>query len=282
VLIKLKYKKIAIFTLIFLFISSTIAYAKLSTFKDVFPDKWYAKTIEEAYNLGLVNGYEDQTFRPEQYITRGEAAQIALNIYKSISNNVKNNCCTEEKTIIDNVIKTLPKTVEIRSKNLIGSGFFVSQNLIVTDWHVVSNSDDATCVIVMFNKQKITGKIIKEDKNRDLALIEVVIQDVEPILFAEDVSVGETAIAIGSPLGLDFSVTKGMVSHLNREMNNNLFTQIDTPINFGNSGGLVIDMTGKLIGVVQSKVIDNHAEGLSFIIPYQFVREFVQSVQIKE
>lgn len=272
-------KKLIILIIVFSLLTFTsITYATTRYFTDVSSDRWYAKTIDEAHKLGIVNGYDNQTFKPEDYITRAEATKIALNVLNAVSNNIKY-ITEEDQLIINSIAKTLPRTVYIQSGNYFGSGFFVSDKYILTNWHVVSDTSDGTVQVKMFDGKELIGKIVKSDIKRDLALVEVDVQEnMSDIKYANEVSLGETIIVIGNPLGLEFTVTKGIVSHLDRKFNDYKFIQIDASVNGGNSGGIVIDSNGNLVGVVKSKVEEIGVEGLGFIIPYENVKSFTSGV----
>jgi putative serine protease PepD len=174
-----------------------------------------------------------------------------------------------------------------------GSGFVVgSDGSIVTNDHVVQ---DATSVSVRFseNGDPLPAKIVGTDPSTDLAVLKVdpskVRGGVKPLTLAtsKDLQPGEPAIAIGSPFGLQGTVTSGIVSALNREIQApNGFTisgiiQTDAAINPGNSGGPLLDDEGRVIGV-NSQIATNGSDsnsGVGFAIPVDVVKSVVPQLE---
>jgi S1-C subfamily serine protease len=170
-----------------------------------------------------------------------------------------------------------------------GSGFVVgSDGSIVTNDHVVQ---DATSVSVRFTEHgdPLPAKVVGTDPSTDLALLSVDASKVEggvkPLTLAtsQNLQPGEPAIAIGSPFGLQGTVTSGIVSALNREIQApNGFTisgiiQTDAAINPGNSGGPLLDDQGRVIGV-NSQIATNGTDansGVGFAIPVDVVKSVV-------
>lgn len=166
-----------------------------------------------------------------------------------------------------------------------GSGIIISEDgYILTNNHVVSSSSNSS-YYSMSEAQKITvklynsnetyeAKIVGTDSQTDLAIIKI---DATGLTAAElgdsnSVKVGEFAMAIGNPLGLDSSVTCGIVSAINREVtdedgNKYVAIQTDAAINSGNSGGALVNSEGKVIGINTLKLSGNGVEGIGFAIP---------------
>lgn len=175
-----------------------------------------------------------------------------------------------------------------RQRMSMGSGFIISDDgFIVTNNHVVEN---ATSVVVrLSDRREFDAEVIGLDERSDLALIKVEGEDL-PVarLDATDrLDVGEWVLAIGSPFGLDYSVTAGIVSAKGRslptERNENYvpFIQTDVAINPGNSGGPLFNLDGEVVGV-NSQIFTRSGGsiGLSFAIPVSVVRNVVE--QLKE
>ncbi len=166
-----------------------------------------------------------------------------------------------------------------------GSGIIISEDgYILTNNHVVSSSSSSS-YYQMSEAQKITvslydgdktyeAKIVGTDSQTDLAIIKI---DATGLKAAElgdsdSVKVGEFAMAIGNPLGLDSSVTCGIVSAVNREVtdedgNKYIAIQTDAAINSGNSGGALVNSEGKVIGINTLKLSGTGIEGIGFAIP---------------
>ncbi|MDO4904984.1 MAG: DegQ family serine endoprotease [Lautropia sp.] len=152
----------------------------------------------------------------------------------------------------------------------LGSGFIISQDgYLLTNHHVVDGADEI--YVTLTDKREFKGKLIGSDKNTDVALIKIDAQQL-PVLAIGDpnqVRVGEWVLAIGSPFGLENTVTAGIVSAKARETGDYLpFIQTDVAVNPGNSGGPLIDMNGRVIGI-NSQIYSRTGGfmGISFAIP---------------
>ncbi|MDO5103872.1 MAG: DegQ family serine endoprotease [Lautropia sp.] len=152
----------------------------------------------------------------------------------------------------------------------LGSGFIISQDgYLLTNHHVVEGADEI--YVTLTDKREFKGKLIGSDKNTDVALIKIDATNL-PVLSIGDpnqVRVGEWVLAIGSPFGLDNTVTAGIVSAKARETGDYLpFIQTDVAVNPGNSGGPLINMNGQVIGI-NSQIYSRTGGfmGISFAIP---------------
>lgn len=176
--------------------------------------------------------------------------------------------------------------VEITVENTVvgtGSGVvFRPDGFILTNNHVVDDADSVR--VVFFDGRSYTASIIGTDPLTDLAVLQIPVTGLPAVEFAdsESITIGDLAIAVGSPLGLEGgpTVTSGIVSALGRELrvsnNTRLFglLQTDAPINRGSSGGALLDGTGKLIGITTALAAsDVGAEGLGFAVPVTVVEE---------
>ena len=160
---------------------------------------------------------------------------------------------------------------------VLGSAFFVdTSGLLITNYHVISSEVDpkyqgySRLYIRMGDSTsaRIPAKVIGWDKAMDLALIKTEI-DPEYVYSVVDwvvPMVGDTVYAIGSPGGLEKTVTQGIVSALGRRfLQIGDVIQIDAAVNHGNSGGPVVDMAGRLVGIVFAGI--EHYQGLNFAVP---------------
>ncbi len=169
-----------------------------------------------------------------------------------------------------------------------GSGFIISQDgYIVTNNHVVEGADS---VLVRLNdRREYDAEVVGTDPRSDLALLHVEASKLPTVKLAADdkIEVGDWVLAIGSPFGLDYSVTAGIVSAMGRslptENNENYvpFIQTDVAINPGNSGGPLFNLDGEVVGV-NSQIFTRSGGsiGLSFSIPVSVVHNVVD--QLKE
>lgn len=163
-----------------------------------------------------------------------------------------------------------------------GSGFFVSDDgYLVTNAHVVENAfqnEQSTITVVLFDGSSYIGSIVKYDRNLDLAVVKIN-AEVSSLNFASQMRLGETVFAIGYPLGFDLSlsISKGIISGLNRDLGNSVpLIQTDAAINPGNSGGPLFNMRGEVIGVNSSKIVSSVVEGIGFAIMGEIVTEFIE------
>lgn len=154
-----------------------------------------------------------------------------------------------------------------------GSGFIIDPNgVIVTNAHVVSGADTVT--VTLKDGRKFKGKVRGIDEPSDLAIVKIDGKNlpVAPLGNSSNVQVGDWAIAVGNPLGLDNTITLGIVSTLNRSSaqvgipDKRLdFIQTDAAINPGNSGGPLLNDRGEVIGI--NTAIRPDAQGIGFAIP---------------
>ncbi|MGL4337252.1 MAG: S1C family serine protease [Turicibacter sp.] len=188
---------------------------------------------------------------------------------------------------IDKVSKAIVGVVNFNSERQLGegSGIIYKTNdtdaYIVTNEHVVAGGDYYE--VVFYNGERAEATLLGSDIYTDLAVLKISSEYVESVAQfgnTEDLKVGQTVMAIGNPLGLNFagSVTSGVVSGHNRTVGVDLDSngyddwemtvlQTDTAINPGNSGGALIDLSGNVIGINSMKIATSAVEGMSFAIP---------------
>lgn len=167
----------------------------------------------------------------------------------------------------------------------LGSGFYVTEDMILTNYHVVEENDYVR--LRMFNKREMMGRVIARDVQLDLALIEADVKG-KPVCFYDrnEIPLGVTLEGIGHPNGLYFSITRGALSSVRKERpinypeskRKNLYIQTDAALSGGNSGGPLF-YRNKVVGVndwgfVRTSKLRN-AEGLHFAIHYSEVFKFL-------
>ena len=167
----------------------------------------------------------------------------------------------------------------------IGSGFIISEEgLVVTNYHVVNGASEVK--VILSDGQEVAAKVVNFDKEADLAVIDITddikMPGVAKLGDSSKLLAGEDVIAIGNPLGKEFSktVTKGIISSPNRELSVSgspddveIFIQTDAAINPGNSGGPLINASGEVIGVNTAKKVGEEIEGIGFSIPINTVKD---------
>ena len=164
-----------------------------------------------------------------------------------------------------------------RQQTSLGSGLIIEKGgLILTNNHVVKDADEIT--VKFADKHEVKGKVVGTDPKTDLAVIRVSVKDDLPVAILGDsdvLRVGEWAIAIGNPFGLDHTLTVGVVSATGRSevgiATYENFIQTDASINPGNSGGPLLNIKGEVIGI--NTAIVASGQGIGFAIPVNMARK---------
>ena len=189
------------------------------------------------------------------------------------------------------------QTQEQESESL-GSGIIIQQSdtelLIATNNHVVEGADTLTVTFV--DEENVEANIKGTDPSKDLAIVAVPLESIkdstmETIAIAtlgdsNEVQVGEPAIAIGNALGYGQSVTTGIISATNRQIDMDGFDseliQTDAAINPGNSGGALLNANGAVIGINTAKINSSVAEGMGYAIPISDASEVLTNLMNRE
>ncbi len=171
----------------------------------------------------------------------------------------------------------------------LGSGFVIDgEGYVITNDHVIAGENEIT--VTVFEKRPKELKRVRFENVRivatnpvmDLALLKI--EDTEdrrfevaPVGQSAGLRAGQRVFAIGSPLGLDRSVSEGIISVKNRPIGGRLFIQTTAEINPGNSGGPLFNLRGEVVGVNNMKVVGMGAEGLGFAIPSNMLKLFLEN-----
>ncbi len=168
----------------------------------------------------------------------------------------------------------------------VGSGvIFDKKGYIVTNNHVVAGSKEVN--VSLSNGKTVSGTVVGTDPATDLAVVKIEGDDSLPVAQfgnSDALQVGETAIAIGNPLGLEFqgSVTVGVISALNRTLDDIdqrlKLIQTDAAINPGNSGGALVTADGKVVGINSAKIAKEGVEGMGFAIPINQAKKIIEQL----
>ena len=172
----------------------------------------------------------------------------------------------DEESIEEVVGRVVPAVALIEAGRARGTGFFITADRVMTNAHVVGNE---TSVRLRVGSATYAARVGAVSKGSDLAVLHVYnASATQPVLqlgSASDVRVGQEVIAVGSPLGLTNTVTRGIVSAL-RDVGSVRLVQTDAAINPGNSGGPLVDRQGRVIGINTMTVMPSAGQGLAFAI----------------
>ena len=181
-----------------------------------------------------------------------------------------------------------PRQRQPRPVASMGSGFIISSDgYVVTNNHVVDGADEVR--VTLTDRREYDARVVGTDQRSDLALLKVEAEDLPTVRWgnSDGMKVGEWVVAIGSPFGLDYSASAGIVSAMGRSIPNESrenyvpFIQTDVAINPGNSGGPLFNLNGEVIGInSQIYTRSGGSIGLSFAIPASLAQDVV--AQLKE
>ncbi len=180
---------------------------------------------------------------------------------------------------------TIPFETQERIEQGQGSGVIIDNGIVLTNAHVVSQSEKL--IVGLQDGRKFSGKVLGQDMLTDLAVIKLNGKGPWPkasLGNSDDINVGDWAIAVGNPYGLENTVTLGIISNLNRNVSQlGIYDkkieliQTDAAINPGNSGGPLLNRKGEVIGI-NTLIRSGPGAGLSFAIPINKVKEIVNEL----
>ena len=240
-------------------------------FNQTFSNKESNNSMNNSQNVGYVN----QTSLSNYSDTSVYAANKILPSIVGI----------EVEYNVNSLISMFGRQSQPSTATASGSGIIISEDgYILTNNHIVSSassesyysvSEATKMTVTLFNDEtKYEAKIIGTDEQTDLAVIKIEKTGLSKAEFADsdNIKVGEFAMAVGNPLGMQSSITCGVISAVNREVTDSdgkKFTliQTDAAINSGNSGGALVNSEGKVIGINTLKLSGTGIEGMGFAIP---------------
>ena len=223
---------------------------------------------------------------PSQFVSYADAvdatAPAVVNIY------------TERRVVVPNVAGLPPQFAQLfgevwpeyreRVERSLGSGIIYDvHGHIVTNYHVIARAEEIQ--VQLKDGRAAPATLVGVDRDTDLAVLKIDLGTlpIMPLGRSDHLRVGEPVLAIGNPLGLGQTVTQGIVSATGRGQLGvttfENFIQTDAAINFGNSGGALVDATGKLVGL-NSAIAGRQAgiEGIGFAIPVDLVRGVIDAI----
>ncbi len=177
-----------------------------------------------------------------------------------------------------------------REQGSLGSGFIISADgYVLTNDHVIDHMDEIT--VILNDQREYDAKIVGIDERSDLALLKIEAEDLPTLKLSrnDNLKVGQWVVAIGSPFGLDYSASAGIISAIGRnipsansESNYVPFIQTDVAINPGNSGGPLFNLDGEVVGInSQIYTPSGGSVGLSFAIPSSLALDVVAQLKDK-
>jgi len=190
-----------------------------------------------------------------------------------------------ERNVRDLVQELGEAVVQVRTPSSLGSGFFINdEGFLLTNFHVIEGESQLSIEVYHQQAGQLERKTYKEvrivamNKFQDMALLKVEDKDAPKFKTvvlgsADALEVGQRVFAIGSPLGLERTVTEGILSTKTRQIGGELYLQTTTAINPGNSGGPLFNLGGEVVGITNMKI--TFGEGLGFAIPAEAVRYFL-------
>jgi len=190
-----------------------------------------------------------------------------------------------DEPVADVAAAVSPAVVQIQTQDGLGSGtIYDAQGYILTNNHVVG--DASTVQVILADGTGYEGRVLGTDPSSDIAVVQIDADVDLPVarLATDEVRVGQTAVALGSPFGLDQTVTAGIVSAVDRPVDNDQgvavnMIQTDAPINPGNSGGALANRSGEIIGVptaIFSQSGENN--GIGFAIPIDVAKRIADQI----
>ncbi|MGD1086811.1 MAG: trypsin-like peptidase domain-containing protein [Verrucomicrobiota bacterium] len=245
------------------------------------PNKPAAASIGQTPETGPVSLTAPAAAIPETHMAASPSSQSAAGrgFYQTSTGNLN------ERSVRDLAAELGAAVVQVRTPEGLGSGFFINEDgFLITNFHVTEGETQISVEVYQQRNGELERKVYKQvkivslNKFADLALLKV--EDSGAPKFAsvsigdsDSLAVGERVFAIGSPLGLERTVTEGIVSTKTRQMQGELYLQTTAQINPGNSGGPLFNMRGEVVGVTNMKITSG--EGLGFAIPVEAVRFFL-------
>jgi len=208
----------------------------------------------------------------------GESLNLLNESFKSELKKIKASTSEDFSGIIEDSLKSV---VTVRTDVGQGTGFIISDDgFIVTNAHVLSGGREL--YVLDYEQYEHSTELVGYNITYDIALLKISgnYHSLE-LGDSDDIQIGEKVIAIGNPLGLQFSVSEGIVSAVNREGSNGMsvYIQTDAALNPGNSGGPLINKEGKVIGINNFKI--GGGENLGFALESNYIKEVVNGIYQK-
>ncbi len=230
---------------------------------------------------------DTKTTKTQPIASRGPLSPVPVSVNADTKTSFYNVAKTPppERSVRELVNQIGEAVVQVRTPGGLGSGFILNEDgYLITNFHVIEGETQISIEVYHQKNGQLDRrsykqvKIVAINKYADLALLKI--NDADAPKFArvsigdsENLAVGERVFAIGSPLGLERTVTEGIVSTKTRPFQGELYLQTTAQINPGNSGGPLFNLRGEVVGVTNMKI--TFGEGLGFAIPIEGVKGFL-------
>ena len=242
------------------------------------------------FAVGLFAGLEFASSNTSSSVTTSKTTVTTPATSSSTSSSVSTIEAQQEAAIAKIEPAVVELVVTTSQGEQIGSGVIIdSKGDIVTNYHIVNGENSIT--VVLYNGNKEQAQLVGTSTSNDLAVVHIqpfANMTVAQIGNSSALVVGQEVLAIGNPLGITETATKGIVSALNRSVTESTGTtisnaiQTDAAVNPGNSGGALINLQGQLIGIPTLTAVNTEsntaANGVSFAIPSNLVQTVVQQI----
>jgi len=257
-----KFLSIAI-VLILVFIPINYAYS------DVAIDSPYYYVISKLVEFGILEN--ENKFNPDDYVTKAEVSEMVYNTIQYIRK--------EENEKFENIASKLQYNIGVSCFiDSIGSGVAISEHLVLTAYHVIAPSIDGTCQLKLSNYYETqTGTIVYTDEENDLALVYTKAELNVINISKDNVNLLDEVYAIGNPIIFENLITVCRISGTDIKIGGykNSVVSVDADFNNGNSGGMVLNKDGELVGIVLAKIDQSYGTGIGFIAKLDTIKDFI-------
>ena len=240
----------------------------------------YLEKLDNKTNLTEI-GSAKEIFSKIDSNYKEEQPSFWNRLFSSKKNNNKKVASLTRNNNYQTLDPRFDSVVIVKTENGLGSGFYISKDEIITNYHVIEKASNI--VVEDKNKKRSSAVVIKKDLKRDLALLKTNSQGKSVTFYSGSIQQGSEVDALGHPKGRKFSISKGIVSSVREENSvysatgqaNVLYIQTDAAINPGNSGGPLF-LKNKVVGVNTQGLSKKKTEGMNFAIHFSEVLEFLK------
>ena len=164
----------------------------------------------------------------------------------------------------------------------LGSGFIVTEDgLILTNYHIIENAEKIV-VKLKNNRAYSNVQVAGQDPKRDIALLKIRAQDLKKVRLgdSDDVDIGQRVVSIGNPLGLESTISDGLISSKRKTDDGLRLLQISVPLSEGSSGGPLFNLKGKVIGITTASFLQG--QNLNFALPINYAKSLIRKAKNRD